>query len=56
MSGFPLSTRGTDKATWTGYLVFRTGYLAMCVGPWCDEHVIRYGPLGDRVCRCWSFG
>jgi hypothetical protein len=35
-----LSTRGTAKAAWTGYLVFGTGYLAMCVGPWCDEHVM----------------
>jgi hypothetical protein len=35
-----LSTRSTDKATWTGYLVFGAGYLAMCVGPWCDEHVM----------------
>jgi hypothetical protein len=35
-----LSTRGTDKATWTGYLVFGTGYLMMSVGPWCDEHVM----------------
>jgi hypothetical protein len=35
-----LTTRGTDKAAWTGYLVFGTGYLALCVGPWCDEHVM----------------
>ncbi len=35
-----LCTRGTDKATWTGYLVFGTGYLAMCVGPWFDEHLM----------------
>ncbi len=35
-----LSTRGADKTTWTGYLVFGTGYLAMCVGPWCDEHLM----------------
>jgi hypothetical protein len=37
-----VSTSGTDRATWTGYLVFGTGYLAMCVGPWCDEHVMPY--------------
>jgi hypothetical protein len=36
-----LSTRSTDKeATWTDYLVFGTGYLAMCVGPRCDEHLM----------------
>src|SRR4051812_28823571 len=35
-----LSARGTDKVTWTGYLIFGTGYLAICVGPWCDEHVM----------------
>jgi hypothetical protein len=35
-----LSTRGKAKVTWTGYLVFGTGYLSICVGPWCDEHVM----------------
>ncbi len=35
-----LSTRGTEKATWTGYLIFGTGYLAICVGPWCDDHLM----------------
>ncbi len=35
-----LSTRGADKTTWTRYLVFGTGYLAICVGPWCDEHLM----------------
>ena len=35
-----LATRGTNKVTWTGYLVFGTGYLAMCIGPWCDEHLM----------------
>lgn len=35
-----LCTRGADKAAWTGYLVFGGGYLAMCVGPWCDEHIM----------------
>jgi uncharacterized membrane protein len=35
-----LSTRGTARATWTGYLIFGTGYLAMCAGPWCDEHLM----------------
>jgi hypothetical protein len=37
-----LCTRGTARVTWTGWLVFGTGYLAMCVGPWCDEHVMPY--------------
>jgi hypothetical protein len=35
-----LSTSGIDKATWTGFLIFGAGYLAMCVGPWCDEHIM----------------
>src|SRR5579871_3537455 len=35
-----LSTRGTNGATWTGYLIFGTGYLAICVGPWCDVNLM----------------
>lgn len=35
-----LFTRGTNKTTWTGYLVFGTGYLAICVGPGSGEHLI----------------
>jgi hypothetical protein len=35
-----LLTRGTAKAGWTGYLVFGAGYLTLCIGPWCDEHIM----------------
>jgi hypothetical protein len=35
-----LTARGIDKVAWTGYLVFGTGYLVMCVAPTCDEHVM----------------
>jgi len=35
-----LTACGADKATWDGFLIFGTGYLAICVGPWCDEHII----------------
>ena len=35
-----LSARGIDRATWDGFLIFGTGYLAICVGPWCDEHIM----------------
>jgi hypothetical protein len=35
-----LCTGGAGKAAWTGYLVFGTGYLALCLGPWCDEHLM----------------
>jgi hypothetical protein len=35
-----LSACGIDKAPWDGFLIFGTGYLAICVGPWCDEHIM----------------
>jgi hypothetical protein len=35
-----LSACGIDQATWNGFLIFGTGYLAICVGPWCDEHIM----------------
>jgi hypothetical protein len=33
-------TGGPAKAAWTGYLVFGTGYLVLCIGPWCEEHIM----------------
>jgi hypothetical protein len=35
-----LYARDIDKATWDGFLIFGTGYLAISVGPWCDEHIM----------------
>jgi hypothetical protein len=35
-----LHTRGPAKAAWTGYLVFGTGYLVLCIGPWCEAHIM----------------
>ena len=35
-----VSTRGTEKLTWSSYLIFGTGYLANCVGPGCDKHIM----------------
>ena len=35
-----LHTRGPAKAAWTGYLIFGIGYLVLCVGPWCEEHIM----------------
>jgi hypothetical protein len=35
-----LHTRSPAKAAWTGYLVFGTGYLVLCIGPWCEEHIM----------------
>jgi hypothetical protein len=50
-----LHTRGLEKAAWTGYLVFGTGYLVLCVGPWCDEHIMPHlvttPPIDKRYSR-----
>jgi hypothetical protein len=35
-----LHTRGPARAAWTGYLVFGTGYAVLCIGPWCEEHIM----------------
>ncbi len=35
-----LSTRSPNELAWTGYLIFGAGYLVLCIGPWCDEHIM----------------
>jgi hypothetical protein len=34
--------RGRARTTWAGYFVFGTGYLTLCAGPWCDDHIMPY--------------
>src|SRR5262245_2703071 len=32
--------RGTARAAWAGFLVFGAGSLAICHGPWSEDHVM----------------
>ncbi len=44
-------TRGAAKVSWVGYLVFGSGFLFLCAGPWCEQHVMPFlaiSPLIDE--------